>query len=81
MAVGRDMLCLKCWTVQELQTELICCKCGGRCEDAQYWTWVDDNDGETNQKELDERKIEGNDYARWVKNQELNARRQKSKDA
>jgi hypothetical protein len=39
---SRDMLCMKCWYVQDYSVKLVCSKCGGNCEDARGWTWIDD---------------------------------------
>jgi hypothetical protein len=39
---ARGMLCLKCWYVQDYSRNLVCSKCGGPCEDAECWTWIDD---------------------------------------
>lgn len=46
----KDMLCVECWEVQSYRAELVCSKCGGRCEDAKYWTWIDDQDTSTLKK-------------------------------
>ena len=43
-ASTRDMLCMKCWYVQDYSENLVCTKCGGACEDAKWWTWIDDDE-------------------------------------
>jgi hypothetical protein len=48
---SRDMLCTRCWLVQDYSPKLICGKCGGVCEDAKFWTWIDDEKTEVTPKD------------------------------
>ena len=38
----REMLCMRCGNVDPYSKALRCSKCGGRCEDAAMWTWIED---------------------------------------